>query len=81
MSQSLTFLSAEIMASSDALDVGSAFKRTLPARTKGSCGMVISLERIVSRGMRERSIESIVMLPESSSSTRRRTERRDDLPL
>jgi len=38
-------------------------------------------ERIVSRGIRERSMESIVMVPESRSKIRRRTERRDDLPL
>ena len=70
-----------MMASSDATEVGSAFKRTEPARMKGSCGMVMSLERMISRGSRDRSRESIVMLPESRSRMRRRTERSDDLPL
>lgn len=69
------------MASSDAVEVGSAFKRTEPARIKGSWGIAMIRERIVSRGIRERSMESIVMVPESRSKIRRRTERRDDLPL
>lgn len=69
------------MAASEAVDVGSAFRRTEPARRMGSWGMVIMRERIVSRGMRERSTESIVRMPEEGSRMRRRTERREDLPL
>ena len=47
----------------------------------GSWGMVMMRERIVSRGMSERLIESIVIVPESRSKMRRSLERRDDLPL
>jgi hypothetical protein len=63
------------------VEFGSAFKRTEAARMNGSWGMVMMRERIVSRGMRERSTESIIIVPESRSKMRRRTERRDDLPL
>ena len=42
---------------------------------KGSWGMVIRGERIVSAGMRKRSRLSIVMVPESRSRTERRIER------
>lgn len=63
------------------MEVGSALKRTEPARVNGSWGMVMMRERIVSRGMSERLIESIVIVPDSRSKMRRRTERRDDLPL
>ncbi len=48
---------------------------------KGSWGIVMMRERIVSRGIRERLRESMVMVPESRSRIRRRTERSDDLPL
>lgn len=67
--------------SSDAVEVGSALKRTEPAKMNGSCGIVMIRERMISRGMRERSIESIVIVPESRSRIRRSTERSDDLPL
>jgi hypothetical protein len=70
-----------MITSSDAAEVGSALKRTEPAKINGSWGIVIIRERIVSRGMRERSIESMVIVPESRSKMRRRTDRRDDLPL
>lgn len=70
-----------MITSSDAVEVGSAFKRMEPARKKGSWGMVMMRERIVSRGMSERSTESIVIVPESRSKIRRMTERRVDLPL
>lgn len=69
------------MASSGMRVVGSAFRRTEPERIKGSCGMVVILERIISRGMVLRSRLSSVIVPEELSRMRRKTERRELLPL
>jgi hypothetical protein len=63
------------------VEVGSALSRTEPLRRKGSCGIVTIRERIISRGRNWRSNPSILMLPESKSTRRRRTERSVLLPL
>lgn len=70
-----------MMRSSVVIPVGSAFRRTEPGRMKGSCGMVIILDRIISRGIVLRSRSSILIVPEELSRMRRRTERRELFPL
>ena len=62
-------------------EVGSRFRRTEPERMKGSWGIVVIFWRIISRGIVLRSSPSMVMVPDEMSRIRRRTERREDLPL
>lgn len=76
-----SFSRAVMMRVSVEEEVGSAFWRMVPVRMKGSWGTAMSRERIVSRGMRERSRSSIVRVPESISIIRRRAESRELLPL
>ena len=81
MSQSPTLVSEVMIASSEVSEAGSAFKRTDPASMKGSWGIVTIRERMISRGMTCRSKLSILIVPESMSMIRRRTERSELLPL
>ena len=81
MSQSPTLVNEEMMRLSGTVPVGSAFKRTEPERMNGSCGMVMIRERIISRGTKRMSMSSMVIVPESISMIRRRTERRELFPL
>lgn len=70
-----------MISASEDLEVGSAFKRTEPARMNGSCGMAVIRDRIISRGRVERSRLSIRIVPSVMSTRRRKTERRVLLPL
>ncbi len=81
MDQSPTFVRASMMRESEMVDEGSALMRTVPERIKGSWGMVMMRDRIISRGRVVRSKPSTVMVPEEWSRIRRRRERREDLPL
>jgi hypothetical protein len=51
------------------------------SKDKMLLGVVIIRERMVSRGRRERLIDSIIIVLESRSKMRRMTERREGLPL
>jgi hypothetical protein len=81
MDQRPTLVKAVIIDSSEVDEVGSALRRTEPERMKGSCGMVTTLERIISRGRTWRSTPSIVMVPDSISRILSRTERSELFPL
>jgi hypothetical protein len=69
------------VASDWTLPSGSRLCRTVPVILTGSCGMVVRLERICWRGRVERSMPSMRMVPERSSSSRSKLRIREDLPL
>ena len=79
--QRFNFARAVMMVGSGWVWVGSAFRRTVPVRRKGSCGMAIRRCRIREWGGVGRGWVSIVMVPEVRSRRRRRARRREDLPL
>ena len=81
MDHNPTFSKEEMRRESGRRGVGSRLTRTVPDIMKGSWGIVIIRERMVSRGSVERERLSTVIAPEELSRVRRRTQRREDLPL
>lgn len=76
-----TASSAAMMALSEARFCGSAFRRRLPWKKCGSCGIVLIRSRRMERGMEVMAWPDIVIVPESRSSSRRIVETSDDFPL